>query len=249
MPREDTLPLPTPAAPHTAADAVFEKLIADIVSGTHAAGARLPAERDLARQLGASRPTLREALRRLTEWNLVTPRRGSGIVVRPHRDWMMEVLPAYLRYSKPKPGDPTVARLVGDLLELRRAMMVEVLRMCKGRVPSGGTASAREALALAWDHRDNGAEFARADLNVLRSVVDAARLLPGVWMINRISGIYCDLARSLSSVIAPPADYVQNYEKVLDALERHELDHALATLEDYLQRHDQRLLKLLEISS
>lgn len=51
----------------TAIDAVFEKLLADIVRGVHPAGTRLPAERELARQLGASRPTLREALRRLGE--------------------------------------------------------------------------------------------------------------------------------------------------------------------------------------
>src|SRR5713226_7273557 len=96
------MPLPKPTElPTTAIDAVFEKLLAAIVSGAHPAGARLPAERELSRRLGASRPTLREALRRLGEWNLVEPRRGSGIVVRPYRDWSIEVLAAYLRYGKP----------------------------------------------------------------------------------------------------------------------------------------------------
>ncbi|MDX2089282.1 MAG: GntR family transcriptional regulator, partial [Kofleriaceae bacterium] len=52
----------------TAIDAVFEKLLADIVGGTYRSGTRLPAERELSRLLGASRPTLREALRRLGEW-------------------------------------------------------------------------------------------------------------------------------------------------------------------------------------
>ena len=71
----------------TAIDTVFEKLLSDIISGVYAAGVRLPPERELSRQLSTSRPTLREALRRLDEWNLVEPRRGSGIVVRPYRDW------------------------------------------------------------------------------------------------------------------------------------------------------------------
>ncbi|HSD88506.1 MAG TPA: GntR family transcriptional regulator, partial [Kofleriaceae bacterium] len=59
----------------TAIDTIFEKLLSEIVGGNYPAGLRLPAERELARQMGASRPTLREALRRLGEWNLVEPRR------------------------------------------------------------------------------------------------------------------------------------------------------------------------------
>ena len=71
-------PPPTSIPETTAIDAVFEKLLADIVRGLHPTGTRLPAERELARQLGASRPTLREALRRLGEWKLVEPRRGAA---------------------------------------------------------------------------------------------------------------------------------------------------------------------------
>src|SRR5215813_13329962 len=96
----------------TAIDTVFEALLKDIVSGTHPSGTRLPAERELARQLGASRPTLREALRRLGEWNLIEPRRGSGVVVRPYRDWSIEVMAAYLRYGKPQPGQPGMVQML-----------------------------------------------------------------------------------------------------------------------------------------
>src|SRR5262245_62399720 len=109
----------------TAIDQVFEKLLADIVRGVHAAGTRLPAERELSRQLGASRPTLREALRRLGEWNLVEPRRGSGIVVRPYRDWSIEVLAAYMRYGKPGEGQPSIGRILIDLFAMRRAVILE----------------------------------------------------------------------------------------------------------------------------
>src|SRR5438309_5566703 len=112
------IPKPDPDAV-TAIDAVFESLLKDIVAGTYSAGARLPAERELSRQLGASRPTLREALRRLGEWNLVEPRRGSGIVIRPYRDWSIEVFAAYLRYGKPEPGQPGLVRMLLDVLAMR----------------------------------------------------------------------------------------------------------------------------------
>src|SRR3569832_675748 len=147
--------LPNPAPnPTTAIDAVFEKLLASIVSGGHTAGSRLPAERELARQLGAARPTLREALRRLGEWNLVEPRRGSGIVVRPYRDWSIEEIAACLRYGEPEPGQPSIGRTLVDLLGMRRAVVLEVIRLTADRIPKGGTAGARAAMARAWEQRD-----------------------------------------------------------------------------------------------
>ncbi|MEO8566514.1 MAG: GntR family transcriptional regulator, partial [Betaproteobacteria bacterium] len=53
-------------------------------SGEYTAGQRLPPERDLARQLGVSRPSVREALIALEVEGLVEVRMGSGIYVRPH---------------------------------------------------------------------------------------------------------------------------------------------------------------------
>ncbi len=53
-----------------------------IGSGEFPAGARLPPERDLAKQLGVSRPSVREALIALEVEGLVEVRIGSGIYVR-----------------------------------------------------------------------------------------------------------------------------------------------------------------------
>jgi DNA-binding FadR family transcriptional regulator len=50
--------------------------------GEYTAGSRLPPERDLARQLGVSRPSVREALIALEVEGLVEVRIGSGIYVR-----------------------------------------------------------------------------------------------------------------------------------------------------------------------
>ena len=46
-------------------------------------GDRLPAERDLALQLGVSRPTVRAGLRALAAMGVVQSRHGSGTVLRP----------------------------------------------------------------------------------------------------------------------------------------------------------------------
>ena len=60
---------------------VARQLGALIRSGEFTVGSRLPPERDLAKQLGVSRPTVREAMIALELAGLVEVRVGAGIFV------------------------------------------------------------------------------------------------------------------------------------------------------------------------
>ena len=64
---------------------IAEQLRGLITRGEFAAGTRLPAERDLAKQLGVSRPSVREALIALEVEGWVEVRTGSGIYVQEAR--------------------------------------------------------------------------------------------------------------------------------------------------------------------
>lgn len=61
---------------------VAERIKQQIQAGSISAGDRLPAEKDLALQLGVSRPTVREALIALEIAGLVEIRTGSGTYIR-----------------------------------------------------------------------------------------------------------------------------------------------------------------------
>jgi DNA-binding FadR family transcriptional regulator len=60
---------------------IAEQLRTLISAGEWVVGARLPAERDLARQLGVSRPSVREALIAMEVAGWVEVRTGSGVYV------------------------------------------------------------------------------------------------------------------------------------------------------------------------
>jgi len=57
----------------------------EILDGTHPAGALLPTEDELCARFSVSRHTIREALRRLRDEDLVASRRGAGTAVIPPR--------------------------------------------------------------------------------------------------------------------------------------------------------------------
>src|SRR6476620_10288088 len=61
---------------------IADQIRALIRRGELATGSRLPPERDLARQLGVSRPPVREALIALEVEGLVDVRTGAGLYVR-----------------------------------------------------------------------------------------------------------------------------------------------------------------------
>ena len=78
-------------SPEVLADALMSK----IFRGEFPPGTRLPAERQLAAQLGVDRTTLRMALKQLQRMNLLVARHGSGIEVNDYRvEGGLEVLAA-----------------------------------------------------------------------------------------------------------------------------------------------------------
>jgi GntR family transcriptional regulator, transcriptional repressor for pyruvate dehydrogenase complex len=66
-------------------EVLADTLMARIFRGQYAPGTRLPAERQLAIDLGVDRTTLRMALKQLQQLNLVAVRHGSGIEVLDYR--------------------------------------------------------------------------------------------------------------------------------------------------------------------
>jgi DNA-binding FadR family transcriptional regulator len=156
-----------------------------IESGEYGAGSRLPPERDLARQLGVSRPSVREALIALEVEGYVEVRIGSGVYVLGPRPVTREELPAdsgpfelikarWLIEAEcaalaAKEGTRAQVKAIGEALEAMEA------KRAKGEMPLTedrafhlriAEASGNSALALVvktlWDQRA-GALFRRLE--------------------------------------------------------------------------------------
>ena len=67
-----------PVKPTKIADVIVHQLESLILEGTFKPGERLPPERELSERFQVSRPSLREAIRKLEARGMVQTRRGGG---------------------------------------------------------------------------------------------------------------------------------------------------------------------------
>ena len=108
---------------------VVDVIGAKIVSGALAAGALLPTEAELSRQMGISRPSLREGLRALAQKGLVDARTRRGTIVNPRTQWNI-LDDDVLRWLAVAPPDPAFFM---DLLDVRMIVEPAAARLAAAR--------------------------------------------------------------------------------------------------------------------
>lgn len=128
---------------------IAEQLRKLISAGEWAVGARLPAERDLARQLGVSRPSVREALIAMEVEGWVEVRTGSGVYVLD-------------RSKTPSPANDRGAQISPDewgpleLIRARRVVEGEVAAMAATQAKRKHIDAMEKALASMKLDADRG---------------------------------------------------------------------------------------------
>ncbi len=234
--------------PHTMTESttttkdVFDQLLKDIIGGRFGPGSRLPPERELAEELGTSRPTLRSAIARLTEWRIVLPKRGSGIAVMPKKNWSIEVCDAYLKYNR-FDSAAEVQSVIEDILALRRGLTKEIIGMIAGRIAPGGTDKSWEISQRAWAARGRPQEFVKLDYDAARTLVTASDSLPAVWTFNRVAVVYYELSSTFSDFIGPTDRYLEHLKKMYTLIEAGHREDAMAAADELVCSHDSEAFK------
>lgn len=159
------MPLHT-VAPQRLYRQIAEQLRQLMVSGEFALGSRLPAERDLALQLGVSRPSVREALIALEVEGMIEVRTGSGIYVQrtePHSkpattdtdtntpaDWgPLEVMSARLLVEAEVAALAATHAQKANLKAIKAGLQQMKLEAARDQAPREGDEAFHEAIAQA----------------------------------------------------------------------------------------------------
>lgn len=230
---------PEPAvAERPVVDDVSEKLWAVILDGTFGPGARLPAERELAAQLGASRVSVRTAIRGLVEAGVIATRRGSGATVLPRRSWNSKVLAWVLRREIEASNWSALVPIVQDGFFIRRTLVLEVVGRAATQVVPGTLAAPRAAVELAWENRREMGVFAHEDRKIIPLVLEAAGMLSSLWLLNSLADAYLGVMAIVAHGTIVPESYVPAHLSMLDALEAGDEQGARRHLAGYLDELD-----------
>jgi GntR family transcriptional regulator, transcriptional repressor for pyruvate dehydrogenase complex len=161
-----------PAQSARALDSVVQQVESAIVTGTLAAGDRLPAERRLQEMFGISRNTLREALRALEQKGLLEIRPGQkgGAFVKPlGADPMADHLAMFVASRQ-----VTLAHMAEFRMDIEGLLARRAAERCNAASIAGLESLVREAGALHAEGLDAWDRFMAADRQIHLAVADAA---------------------------------------------------------------------------
>jgi GntR family transcriptional repressor for pyruvate dehydrogenase complex len=151
---------------------IAEQLREAIVSGKFKIGERLPTEDELAQRYGVSRPSVREALKRLAAQNLVRARRGptGGNFV---------IQPSYEELASSLSGAATLLVGIGalditEIIEARRALQGSCLKLAVKNAKSTHIRNIETTLQRQKDPDISDEAFCQADVAFHRALVDAS---------------------------------------------------------------------------
>jgi DNA-binding FadR family transcriptional regulator len=232
---------PTPPSSRLA-ETIFRRLLRDIIRGELAPGSRLPAERQLAEVFGATRNTVREAIRKLEQARLVRVRHGQGVTVEDYRlTATIEILGPFLEACDDRQER---ARVMFDLLAARNEVVGYAVTLAVSRAGPGHRASLEaiaERLHEAFERQDAGA-VAQLTQVWLETLIDAAQSLPIRWLANPFLELHEGLIQRFPALCVLEPGLPRYLDVFLDALERGDGARCCSLTQAYFQRVDRLLI-------
>ncbi len=207
---------------------IADQLRGLVERGEYEVGARLPPERDLALQLGVSRPSVREALIALEVEGLVEVRMGSGIYVRPSAETS----------ARPVSGEGPL-----ETIRARQLIESELAAHAATHMNKAQVVGLKNAQALMQQEVDGGHTPTRGDRMFHVRIAEAAEN-------SVLQRVVCELFderhnplfEQLGSHFETASSWaaaIKEHQAVIDAIARHSADDARAAMAAHLSNsHD-----------
>lgn len=202
---------------------IASRLRRSILEGDYAHGERLPPERQLARDFGVSRGTLRQGLLELERMGLVSRRTGSG---------------TYVEFQQTI-GASDIAESISpiQLMEVRFALEPQMVRLAV----VNATAPCVREVARALDQlrlAENHAQYTEADGAFHQTLAECSQNALMIWLYERINEVrsHSQWSAVKSKILTAQrrSDYDDQHRRLYEALINRDVDSGSAIMTEHL---------------
>jgi DNA-binding FadR family transcriptional regulator len=210
---------------------VADQIAGLIRSGELGLGTRLPAERDLSKLLGVSRPTVREAMIALEIAGLVEVRTGAG---------------AYVRQASARADAPDAGPSAFELLAARRAIEGEIAAAAAEAASPTAIAILNGAIERYRVESLRGADCFEADRTFHVSLAEMTgnsvfvRIVMQFW--DDMRGPIFQRLGELTGLSDKTSHNIADHRRIRDAVARHNPAEARTAMHDHLGHVETYLL-------
>jgi DNA-binding FadR family transcriptional regulator len=221
----------------TGANALVQLIESNIADGSWTAGFRLPPERDLEKQFGVSRNTLRKSLKLLQDKGSIIRHVGRGSFVAEPR----QAPPPATVVPEPVSADSLVRRIHGaspaEIMEVRLVVEPAAIELAALRANAGDVRRIRECLAQSEQAADI-AEFEHWDGQLHVAIVSASKnsLLMDLYSTMNETRNQPEWLRLKHRSLTPERRrvYQEQHRRIVDALADRDAGAARTELREHL---------------
>jgi GntR family negative regulator for fad regulon and positive regulator of fabA len=219
-------------APPRPAELTETRLIEAILDGFFPIDSHLPSERDLASQLGVTRPTLREALQRMARDGWLEINHGKPTRVRNYwTEGSLGVLGAIARHQQNLPSN-----FVPNLLRVRLLLAPTYARLAAQQQPDKVIRRLQTNLTLS----DEPDAYARADFDLHRLLTICSGNPVFTLILNGFEDLYLQMGRQYFALKESRQHSRHFYQSLLETVRNGDLD-AVETITREVIDHSQLL--------
>lgn len=207
---------------------VTESLKQMIADRVFAPGERLPSQRALSESLQVSLPTVREAIRSLTDLGLLEVRHGSGTYV-TSLDVADLLRPIEFALS-------LSGQQMAELFDLRLALEPAIARAAARRRTAEQVAAMRECIVLSREEGISDPRLLELDLQVHQLLVEATHNSLLAQIARMISSLGLASRRETVSLPGVEPETIRDHERIVEAIAARDEVAAEAATRDHLLR-------------
>jgi GntR family transcriptional repressor for pyruvate dehydrogenase complex len=213
---------------------IVTNYIRDLIArGELKRGQRLPPERELVKQIGVSRTTVRAGLQLLAAKGVLVIRHGAGTLV---TDGPPVLDSEPLRFLAALHGFS-----VREMFEARRILEVGNAGLAAERASGEALAAMADEVTNMFASLDDAQAFLIYDIRFHRAVADASdnRILASVT--EMVSAIFYEIRRRTAEAGGDPRASAETHRRIYQAIRKHDRPRAEALMREHLLAAEQEL--------